>query len=385
MANGASSDQVLAKESQGINRIPSSSGISQILNRFDEFAAKLQRFEQYNISGDISGAYDLSIDHAAETGMEREPTSTPGALGEGTTSLSSDDIQIEGSLPTGTEHQGQASEPVSIVQLAWKIFVFGDEGSEEVGMAVFEEARQAAARSLRPLDSPVFLAGEAGSDGTSNIATFGTLYTHPEDEATDFSAHLSPTEATGSVEATYDPSMVEAGSDLEVVVLDGSTYAPSIEVNVNTSSVSEMENFVEMSDASIQGLADETENISSRPHRHILSSTAASLAVAPPQSDLQPTETGSSSEHFRFAQPKLFVGNRSSLQQPLRVVEPSFGISLAKRRRGRPKKRANDGRADIRALPNYSSDPIEEFELEGKGGRGQERLPPSLFPALELS
>lgn len=47
------------------------------------------------------------------------------------------------------------------------------------------------------------------------------------------------------------------------------------------------------------------------------------------------------------------------------------------------KKRANDGRADIRGLPNYSSDPIEEFEEERTVR--ETRAPKSLFPALELS
>jgi hypothetical protein len=57
------------------------------------------------------------------------------------------------------------------------------------------------------------------------------------------------------------------------------------------------------------------------------------------------------------------------------------GISITRRRRGRPRRRANDGRADIRALPNYSSDPIEEF---GDDERAQVREH-GLFPALELA
>jgi hypothetical protein len=108
------------------------------------------------------------------------------------------------------------------------------------------------------------------------------------------------------------------------------------------------------------------------------------MAVAPARSEAVSSEVATTGEQFRFAQPKLFVGSRSSMSQPKRVAVSGVGISLAKKKRGRPKKKANDGRADIRALPNYSSDPIEESEDEGRG-RKEGRVPKSLFPALEMS
>ncbi|KAL1840491.1 hypothetical protein VTJ49DRAFT_443 [Mycothermus thermophilus] len=115
-------------------------------------------------------------------------------------------------------------------------------------------------------------------------------------------------------------------------------------------------------------------------------STGTSMAVVPAESEVGPAEKGTVKEPFRFAQPKLFVGSRSNQAQPPRVQDPTVGITLTKRRRGRGKKRANDGRADIRALPNYSSDPIEEFEEEKRvRKRKGKRATNPLFPALELT
>ena len=129
--------------------------------------------------------------------------------------------------------------------------------------------------------------------------------------------------------------------------------------------------------------SEEMESGTSESHAGALSTTT-SMAVAPPRSDAAPSETGTVGEQqFRFAQPKLFVGSRSNLSQSAHVTGTRPGITLTRRRRGRPRRRADDGRADIRALPNYSSDPIEEFEEEEEMGRDG-RVPRSRFPALEL-
>ncbi|KAK3944098.1 hypothetical protein QBC46DRAFT_375338, partial [Diplogelasinospora grovesii] len=104
-----------------------------------------------------------------------------------------------------------------------------------------------------------------------------------------------------------------------------------------------------------------------------------SLAVKSARSEVGVTEPG---EHFRFAPPKLFVGKRSSQTSSRRPIEAIAPVSLTRpgrgsTRRGRPKKRARDGRADIRALPNYNSDPIEDIQEE-------DDHPSSIFGALEL-
>ncbi|KAI2606310.1 uncharacterized protein GGS25DRAFT_384231 [Hypoxylon fragiforme] len=76
--------------------------------------------------------------------------------------------------------------------------------------------------------------------------------------------------------------------------------------------------------------------------------TTGSTNVAEPES------------RFRFAQPKPFVGK---LADPsVHVQGPPLRPKDAKKRRGRSKKKAVDGRTDIRRLPDFDGDPIEEFE-----------------------
>lgn len=67
------------------------------------------------------------------------------------------------------------------------------------------------------------------------------------------------------------------------------------------------------------------------------------------------TQVAESEAPFRFAIPRTFVG---------KLVDPN---AIPRKppippRRGRPKKKAADGRTDIRRLPDFDGDPIEEFE-----------------------
>ncbi|KAI8957862.1 hypothetical protein F5Y11DRAFT_338080 [Daldinia sp. FL1419] len=67
-----------------------------------------------------------------------------------------------------------------------------------------------------------------------------------------------------------------------------------------------------------------------------------------------------SEPRFRFAQPRAFIGKFA--ESTINVANGSHTLSHNRKRRGRPRKRAADGRADIRKLPDINGDPIEEFE-----------------------
>ncbi|KAI1455292.1 hypothetical protein F4805DRAFT_274421 [Annulohypoxylon moriforme] len=67
-----------------------------------------------------------------------------------------------------------------------------------------------------------------------------------------------------------------------------------------------------------------------------------------------------SESRFRFAQPRTFVGK---LADPKTSTATLMSHHHSKKR-GRPKKKATDGRTDIRQLPDFDGDPIEEFEDE---------------------
>jgi hypothetical protein len=83
---------------------------------------------------------------------------------------------------------------------------------------------------------------------------------------------------------------------------------------------------------------------------------------------------------FKFARPKLFIGKKLGQvdeKRQLALSAPQVrGTGQTRRRQGR----ATDGRANIRKLPNYGSDPIEEFEGDVCSDRAEKG---SMFGPLE--
>jgi hypothetical protein len=85
---------------------------------------------------------------------------------------------------------------------------------------------------------------------------------------------------------------------------------------------------------------------------------------------------------FVFARPKLFVGKRSETTRTEGRAKPIVQLSINMETRRRPKKRTSDGRPNIKSIPMYNGDPIEDFE---EGYCQRERTPePGLFPVLEI-
>ncbi|KAI2625575.1 hypothetical protein GGR54DRAFT_505783 [Hypoxylon sp. NC1633] len=88
----------------------------------------------------------------------------------------------------------------------------------------------------------------------------------------------------------------------------------------------------------------------------------STLASEPTSSNVATTGSTSLAElesKFRFTQPRTFVGK---LAGSTAATHGSSVLSAPKKRgRGRPKKRVVDGRTNIRGLPDFDGDPIEEF------------------------
>jgi len=411
-----------------------SSDSSEILFRYEELMARLRRLERDDrpVPNSLSpgqfvevNAQDADIDgtsshreqvlaQASSRCTSETPAETNGQVaveGSEPDAVATNNTEALGlqlaptghtSSPPMATHQADAASEGSDPNETWKTFLFGNEDSDEVVQAAFEEAKQDAVRTLQPSDSPLSPEDNPEFDVISNLATVGTRYTRPELDDFVSTNTQSPDALTSTEAATHFPSEEGPLSDEmeSEPVLDNSDVAfraPSIEVNAGTSSVSDDETPIHTTEGSApeeiessgpvfepespSPVSEEVESGTSESHAGALSTTT-SMAVAPPRSDAAPSETATVGEHqFRFAQPKLFVGSRSNLSQP---TGSRPGITLTRRRRGRPRKRADDGRADIRALPNYTSDPIEEFEEEGGLARDGRALR-GLFPALELS
>jgi hypothetical protein len=407
------SNQTSINKSRAVNKLPSSSDSSEILQRYEELVARLRRLERF----DTPLPRDQASEPAAQKHTEEQTSNGTESRGEEMAPLTGSSAQEENSAPLTIENQEPASQdsaafsdaktlnveympdellssqpPLAEQQACaasdgtdpdetWKAFLFGDEQSDELCKAVLEEAKQDALRNLQPSDPH---SSDRGAESAgSNAATVGTLHVGHGHETSESTEAPSCAEPSTSTQVSHAPSSTAAESRPVADFSDDFTLAPSIEVNAGTSSWSGVESAIDSSESNGPASVEEADSSTSESHA-AAPSTTTSMAVAPARSEAVPSEMATTGDQFRFAQPKLFVGSRSSISQPNRVAVSGVGISLAKRKRGRPKKRANDGRADIRALPNYSSDPIEEFEDEGRG-RKEGRVPKSLFPALEMS
>ncbi|KAH6840806.1 hypothetical protein B0I37DRAFT_223978 [Chaetomium sp. MPI-CAGE-AT-0009] len=405
-------DHASASEVCDVNKLLSSSDTSEILGRYEELVARLQRLERLDtlvsqnppVGSHAGNGADRS-DNVETRGEETWPVSTSdssqkNSVGDGI------DMQDQASVATcngavlnsecmsdgNSSSQSPPTPPQACIAAdeinpdeAWKTFVFGDENSDEIGKAAFEEARYDAVRSLQPPNIPISSSNSVKSDEDSNTATVGTLYTHQDHQTSgsDSRVPCSPAGASSSQQATFG-SLAETVSEVSLSNPDISFRPPSVVANAGTRSPSQIDIAINTSGSNELGSPEQVDISTSESHA-AAASMATSVVVAPAYSEVSPSEPSNVAEQFRFSQPRLFVGSRSNLPQQGRIAEHGVGsINLTKRRRGRPKKRANDGRADIRALPNYSSDPIEEFEEERRVRR-EGRAPESLFPALELT
>lgn len=278
--------------------------------------------------------------------------------------------------PTRGVHQG---DPIDV----WKTFVFGDDDSEEVERDAFSEARHDAAQKIRPYDenSLPSIGDEDHSGHDSNIAMAGTSSSANVELSKSYGRDFAIEDSIQSQRKINEPgstsSQPTSASPEERVLnprytpLANSHSSVAVEsLCVDTSPISNEPETTENMTIAMSDAPGESTSVAAS----VTTSTDASLVVEPAQSRFGAPDSG---EQFRFAPPRPFGGKHSI---PSRNDRPSAAIApvTLKRKRGRPRKRARDGRADIRALPNYSGDPIEEIEDE------VDAPPPSLFGSLDV-
>lgn len=347
-------------ETRDLANLPTSSEVSQILLKYNQFLSKFGEAQE-------QGLEDEEHPPAADSVGSFSPRhATQDDVSESETRAAMGDPQI-----------GQTDlDPED----AWKAFVFGSGDTDEVEEQALSEARHEAAQDMRPSEPSTPTPGNSPlSESDSNIAAAGTVYTNEEAVSETTDDMPSSPSASETQEATFAPSSAAELSGHSSGRQVPSEQPASIEADAGSHVFSEDESGTDepvdhdpMPSEEMTSTAPEMARRSPSPQSSLESaSIVASMAVEAAQSEFAGTE-----QNFQFAPPRLFVGSRSI---PTGVRRPGPGVaplSFARPKRGRPRKRARDGRANIRALPNYSGDPIEEMD--------DDVSPPSRFPALEL-
>lgn len=347
-------------ETRDLANLPGSSQFSQILLKYNQFLSKYGEAQE-------EGLEDEEHPPAADSVGSFSPRhATQDDVSESETRAAMADPQI-----------GQTDlDPEDV----WKAFVFGSGDTDEVEEQALSEARHEAAQGMRPSEPSTPIPENSPlSESDSNIAAAGTVYTNEEAVSETTDDMSSSPSASETQEATFASSAAAELSDHSSSGQVASEQHASIEADAGSHVFSEDESGTDepgdhdpIPSEDMASTAPEVARRCPSLQSSLESvSIVASMAVEAAQSEFAGTE-----QNFQFAPPRLFVGSRSvptGMRRPGPGVAP---LSFAKPKRGRPRKRARDGRADIRALPNYNGDPIEEMD--------DDVSPPSRFPALEL-
>ncbi|KAK4451912.1 hypothetical protein QBC34DRAFT_436176 [Podospora aff. communis PSN243] len=326
--------------------VPSSSEFSQILSQYDAILSKVG----------LHGSHEESEPEEPQVQLpdNRDPIRTTKATQRG-------DVRFTPPALPRTPVQDVRPPNEDSSDDAWKLFVFGDDNTDELEEA-FNEATKDEARRMQPPDRLTYITEEPLSELDSILAVPGTPFTGSLATPGDLSAAA----VSASREATLAPSSAEMPSDLtassphaatqlsRTMTEADSSMSPGTDCSTNRDGGPRLAASMEPKCSDQESLDDQTSVAPSA-----VPSMVTSMAVEPAQS-----VAGSNEPHFRFAPPKLFVGSRSTHNQVSRPAGAAVPLTFARRQRGRQRKRAHDGRANIRALPNYAGDPIEEIEDE---------------------
>lgn len=240
----------------------------------------------------------------------------------------------------------------------WRNFVFG-EPSENLGKALEEMRREIARPSLPftgnyPYEEPQIglIASSLGSEPISG-------HNSPEEEFCKPSGTSASHVATaGTSSSTELSSEATSGSMNTAVRTDLATQGSSGSLSANDNDTGRL--------LSLNAL---------------MAPSTCEADTSPSINNPEQREKHEEADDcFKFARPKLFVGKRighvdENGQIALSAPQIRGATQTRRRQRG-----ATDGRANIRKLPNYGSDPIEEFEGDVRSDRAEKG---SMFGPLE--
>ena len=253
----------------------------------------------------------------------------------------------------------------------WRKFVFGnpDENLEQA----FEDARKETARNLRP---------SITSSSTCDDVSGADLHQYG-------GFHQPSTSPSSGLCFKVDKHIVSENAEHFPTII--STTAPASHIAtaggsspVLTSEFSDLETTTQ-TDQAVAGTSSsslEQADLTEGPRlpTFIETSLAESDKLPPKSRSNQVEGYDEANEGFRFARPKLFMGKKLGPVDEQRQIALSAAQIRGRNQTRRRATKTNDGRANIRKLPNYGSDPIEEFEEDIQSDRAQQG---SIFGSLE--
>ncbi|KAK9421526.1 hypothetical protein SUNI508_05761 [Seiridium unicorne] len=235
----------------------------------------------------------------------------------------------------------------------WMQFIFGDSG-DRIQNEVFKEAAHDAARAFKPSGSPESSADMPTTDetclGASHFRARSAGSSQNSEESSEHivssdcaNASHAATKGTKSSPVDYlmEPGHLQnGGMDMEA------SESPSINMHKNARSSSSQICVMATSDSDQPASDPESDE-----------ATAGGSEVS---TIFQPS--------FKFALPQTFVGklagSKVNLENmpppPLPILHRAKGGKLTRGGKGLRRKKHYDGRTDIRALPDFDGDPIEE-------------------------
>lgn len=319
-----------------------------------------QPSESPRSDSDLRKGPNVTVESSDEVSLLATPSSPkllPDVVDEVTT-LGMDQPESIGSAEKEL-HVGSIQEDENNM---WKKFVFG-ESSEDLEMAL-EETRTETVRSLRP---PLpFTSASSCEESQNDVITSSANsdFIGRGDLARPLRDTTQHTFTTGT--ASHAATAGTSSTDSEAI-------RQSMDTCVRT-------------DQATRGSSGSSSAIGNGTgrrlfHSELMTPSVFEAGTGPATND--PERLGKlveADEGSRFSRPKLFIGKKMGQVDEQRRIALSVpqirGATQARRRQ----RRANDGRANIRKLPNYGSDPIEEFERDALSDRAEKG---SMFGPLE--
>ncbi|KUI74298.1 hypothetical protein VM1G_09959 [Cytospora mali] len=247
----------------------------------------------------------------------------------------------------------------------WRKFVFG--GSDGNLEQVREDARKETARNLRPSITSSSTYDEASRPNMRSYEdSHQSSTTFPSELGLGVNQHNC---AQGSQHIAANFSATASAS--HVATAGASSPVPTSDFQYSETTV--------QTDQATAGSSN----------AHLLTQTdMMDDPMNPMATKTSSTETNSdkiekrdeSDESFRFARPKLFMGKKLAPVDEEQQIALSTAQIRGKTQTRRRRTRTGDGRANIRKLPDYGSDPIEEFEEDFRSDQAQKG---SIFGSLE--